>query len=65
MVRSSKYAAGCLLSVKDLSVAEVSAVLGLTTRLETTPKAERAEILAGRRIALLFYESSTDRKSVV
>jgi aspartate carbamoyltransferase catalytic subunit len=40
-------------------VDEVSAVLGLTVRLETTPKAERAEMLAGRRIALLFYESST------
>ncbi|HWW22954.1 MAG TPA: aspartate carbamoyltransferase catalytic subunit [Edaphobacter sp.] len=59
MVRSSKYAAGCLLSVRDLSVADVSAVLGLTTRLEAMPKVERAEILAGRRIALLFYESST------
>ena len=59
MVRSSKYAAGCLLSVEDLSVAEVSAVLGLTTRLEAMPRPERAEILAGRRIALLFYESST------
>jgi aspartate carbamoyltransferase catalytic subunit len=42
-----------------LSVAEVSAVLGLTARLEAMPKAERAEMLAGRRIALLFYESST------
>jgi aspartate carbamoyltransferase catalytic subunit len=42
-----------------LSVAEVSAVLGLTARLETMPRSERAEILAGRRIALLFYESST------
>ena len=59
MVRSSKYAAGCLLSVADLSVAAVSAVLGLTGQLETTPRAERAQILAGRRIALLFYESST------
>jgi aspartate carbamoyltransferase catalytic subunit len=59
MACSSKYAAGCLLSVGDLSVAEVSAVLGLTARLEAMPKAERAEILAGRRIALLFYESST------
>jgi aspartate carbamoyltransferase catalytic subunit len=59
MARSSKYAAGCLLSVKDLSVADVSAVLGLTARLETMSRAERAEILAGRRIALLFYESST------
>src|SRR3984957_18527390 len=59
MARSSKYAAGCLLSVGDLSVAEVSAVLGLTARLEKMPRAERAEILAGRRVALLFYESST------
>ncbi len=59
MARSSKYAAGCLLSVKDLSVADVSAVLGLTSRLEAMPRAERAETLAGRRIALLFYESST------
>jgi aspartate carbamoyltransferase catalytic subunit len=59
MARSSKCAAGCLLSVGDLSVAEVSAVLGLTARLETMPRAERAEMLAGRRIALLFYESST------
>jgi aspartate carbamoyltransferase catalytic subunit len=40
-------------------VAEVSAVLGLTARLEPMPRAERAEMLAGRRIALLFYESST------
>jgi aspartate carbamoyltransferase catalytic subunit len=59
MACSSKYAAGCLLGVGDLSVAEVSAVLGLTARLETMPKAERAEMLAGRRVALLFYESST------
>ncbi len=57
--KTSKYAAGCLLSIGDLPVAEVSAVLGLTARLETMPRAERAEILAGRRIALLFYESST------
>jgi aspartate carbamoyltransferase catalytic subunit len=42
-----------------LSVVEVSAVLGLTAQLEAMPRAERAEILAGRRIALLFYESST------
>jgi aspartate carbamoyltransferase catalytic subunit len=54
-----KYAAGSLLSIGDLAVAEVSAVLGLTARLETMSLAERAELLAGRRIALLFYESST------
>jgi aspartate carbamoyltransferase catalytic subunit len=59
MACSSKYAAGCLLGVGDLSVAEVSAVLGLTARLETMPRAQRAQMLAGRRVALLFYESST------
>src|SRR5713101_1036834 len=56
---TKKYAAGSLLSIGDLPVAEVSAVLGLTARLETMARAERAEMLAGRRIALLFYESST------
>ena len=59
MACSSKYAAGCLLTVRDLSVVTVSAVLELTAQLEMMPRAERAEILAGRRVALLFYESST------
>jgi aspartate carbamoyltransferase catalytic subunit len=53
------YAAGSLLSVADLSVADVSAILTVTTRLEQMPHAQRATLLAGRRIALLFYESST------
>jgi aspartate carbamoyltransferase catalytic subunit len=51
--------AGSLLSVMDLSVAEVSAILAETARLERTAHAERARMLAGRRMALLFYESST------
>jgi aspartate carbamoyltransferase catalytic subunit len=59
MTQSARYAAGSLLSVRDLSVTDVSAVLELTALLETMPPAERAVILAGRRIALLFYESST------
>jgi aspartate carbamoyltransferase catalytic subunit len=53
------YAAGSLLSVSELSVHEVSAILAATTRLEQMPSVERASLLAGRRIALLFYESST------
>lgn len=53
------YAPGSLLSVADLSVADVSAILTVTTRLEQMPHAQRAMLLAGRRIALLFYESST------
>jgi len=53
------YAPGSLLTVANLPVAEVSAILAETSRLERIPDAERARILAGRRIALLFYESST------
>jgi aspartate carbamoyltransferase catalytic subunit len=53
------YAPGSLLSVADLSIADVSAILTVTTRLEQMPHAQRATLLAGRRIALLFYESST------
>jgi aspartate carbamoyltransferase catalytic subunit len=58
-VTTSRYAEGSLLTVRDLPVAEVSAILGETNRLERMPHAERARLLAGRRIALLFYESST------
>jgi len=55
----SGYAAGSLLTVRDLSVSGVSAILSETTRIERMVSAERAKMLAGRRIALLFYESST------
>ncbi len=50
---------GSLLSVEDLSIADVSAILGLTAQLERMPHAERSRLLSGRRVALLFYESST------
>ena len=53
------YADGSLLSVADLSVEDVSGILAVTARLERMPHADRARLLAGRRIALLFYESST------
>ena len=53
------YAAGSLLSVADLLVEDVSGILAVTARLERMGHAERARLLAGRRIALLFYESST------
>ena len=43
----------------DLPVVEVAAILAATARLERMASAERARMLAGRRIALLFYESST------
>jgi aspartate carbamoyltransferase catalytic subunit len=45
--------------VAHLSVGEVSKILGETARIEAMAQAERSRILSGRRIALLFYESST------
>jgi aspartate carbamoyltransferase catalytic subunit len=55
----SGYAAGSLLTVTGLTVVEVAGILGETDRIERMAGADRARILAGRRIALLFYESST------
>ena len=50
---------GSLLSVQHLSLPEVADILASTTRIAALAPAERAKLLAGRRIALLFYESST------
>ena len=52
-------APGSLISIASLPVPEVSSLLALTSRLERMPAAKRSTLLAGRRIALLFYESST------
>jgi aspartate carbamoyltransferase catalytic subunit len=57
--KTAGYAAGSLLTVMDLSVVEVAAILAATDRIEAMDSATRARMLAGRRIALLFYESST------
>ena len=51
--------AGSLISVAELSVGEVARILELTTSLEEMSAAEKAMLLAGRKVALLFYESST------
>jgi aspartate carbamoyltransferase catalytic subunit len=48
-----------LLSVTSLGVDDVSAILRLATELEDQESSARAQRLAHRRIALLFYESST------
>ena len=48
-----------LLSVTSLSGEDVSAILHLATLLETEEPQARALRLAHRRVALLFYESST------
>ena len=58
-VKRGAYAAGSLLTIADVPVEEVSAILGATARVERMPHGERARMLAGRRVALLFYESST------
>ena len=55
----SSLAAGSLLSVEGLGVGEVARILALTSRLEAMHAAEKAKLLNGRRVALLFYESST------
>lgn len=53
------YPAGSLLSIAHLSVAEVGNVLALASQLESEDPLKRVKRLAGRRVALLFYESST------
>ncbi len=50
---------GSVLSSAVLTLAEVSEILALATQLEGEDPLERAKRLAKRRIALLFYESST------
>ncbi len=50
---------GSLLSVLDLTVESVSRLLRRATELEIADPLLRDHILAKRRIALLFYESST------
>lgn len=51
--------AGSLLSASDLTLKATSEILELATTLERENPLKRAERLAKRRIALLFYESST------
>ncbi|MGA7832201.1 MAG: aspartate carbamoyltransferase catalytic subunit [Terracidiphilus sp.] len=53
------YHPGSLLSCQDLSLEALSHLLARATALEKQEPLERARILAKRRIALLFYESST------
>jgi aspartate carbamoyltransferase catalytic subunit len=53
------YNLGSLLSTSDLTLEELSSILARATVLENQNPLERAHILAKRRIALLFYESST------
>jgi aspartate carbamoyltransferase catalytic subunit len=53
------YHPGSLLSVQHLTLEALSQILARATALENQDPLTRARILAKRRIALLFYESST------
>jgi len=53
------YNPGSLLSANDLSLDEISHILARATFLEDQDPLVRDRILAKRRVALLFYESST------
>jgi len=53
------YHPGSLLSVEDLTLESLSHLLERARVLEEMDPLERAGILAKRRVALLFYESST------
>jgi aspartate carbamoyltransferase catalytic subunit len=53
------YNPGSLLSASDLSLDEISHILSRATALESQDPLTRDRILAKRRVALLFYESST------
>lgn len=50
---------GSLLGIEDLSLDEVSNLLAMASTLASEEQLERARRLAKRRVALLFYESST------
>jgi aspartate carbamoyltransferase catalytic subunit len=52
-------AAGSLLELESLSPREITDILKLAKALARTPRARLTRKLAGRRIALLFYEAST------
>jgi len=53
------YHPGSLLSVMDLSLDDIGRLLASATELESEDPLSRDRILAKRRMALLFYESST------
>ncbi len=50
---------GSVISVLDLSIAEIGEILSLATLLENEDPLLRMKRLLKRRVALLFYESST------
>ena len=58
-ISNSRVHPGSLISVTSLSVDEVQRILKLASELEKEDPARRVQRLFKRRVALLFYESST------
>ena len=56
---SSNYPAGSLLSINHLSLDDVTGILAAASQLEAAAPRDRASLLENRKVALLFYESST------
>nr|WP_245536420.1 aspartate carbamoyltransferase catalytic subunit [Terriglobus saanensis] len=54
-----RVAAGSLLSVEELEIKDVVSILKLADVLEDEKHTKRTKRLEGRKVALLFYESST------
>ena len=50
---------GSLLSIQDVTLEQITALLALANTLETMEHRYRGRRLDGRKVALLFYESST------
>lgn len=55
----SSYHTGSALSVTHFTLDDVNSILALASKLEALPVQRRAQLLSKRRVALLFYESST------
>src|SRR6187402_637613 len=54
-----RVAVGSLLSVEELEIKDVASILKLADALEDEKHTKRGKRLEGRKVALLFYESST------
>jgi len=58
-VSVSSYPIGSLLSINHLSLDDISGILAAANELEAASPRERVTLLENRKVALLFYESST------
>src|ERR1700761_7130242 len=58
-LRATSICSRSLLSVVSLTTDDITAILELATELEQEDPVARAQRLAHRRVALLFYEAST------